>query len=205
LVSTNAISNASDLYELKREDLLRLDGFADKSANNLIVSIEKSQSTTLQRFIYSLGIREVGEATALNLSTHFKSLEKLMLATEEELLEINDIGPVASLHIANYFKSNNGSSLINKLINLGMVLQNPLDNKNSKLGSEIVVITGSFSSIARSQLKEELIRLGAKVSSSVSSNTTMLIAGEKPGSKLSKAEALEISILDEEQAMELLS
>ena len=205
LVSIKAISNASDLYELKKEDLLRLDGFADKSANNLIVSIEKSKSTTLQRFIYSLGIREVGEATALNLSTHFKSLERLMLATEEELLEINDIGPVASLHIANYFKSNDGLSLIEKLMNLGMILQNPLDNTNSKLGSEIVVITGSFSGIARSQLKEELIRLGAKVSSSVSSNTTMLIAGEKPGSKLAKAEALGISVLDEEQAMELLS
>ena len=121
------------------------------------------------------------------------------------LVEINDIGPVASLHIANYFKSNDGLSLIEKLMNLGMILQNPLDNTNSKLGSEIVVITGSFSGIARSQLKEELIRLGAKVSSSVSSNTTMLIAGEKPGSKLAKAEALEISVLDEEQAMELLS
>ena len=205
LVSIHTISDVSDLYQLQKEDLLKLNGFAEKSANNLIASIEKSKSTTLQRFIYSLGIREVGEATALNLSTHFRSLKRLMNATEEELLEINDIGPVASLHIATYFKSIEGVHLIERLMNSGLLLQNPIENTNSKLGSDVVVITGSFSGISRSQLKEELIRLGAKVSSSVSSNTTMLIAGDKPGSKLTKAEALGVSILDEEQALELLS
>ncbi len=128
-----------------------------------------------------------------------------MNAKEEELLEINDIGPVASLYIADYFKSIEGRNLIQRLMNLKILLQNPIENTNSKLGEHIVVITGSFSDISRSQLKEELIRLGAKVSSSVSSNTTILIAGDKPGSKLTKAEALGVNILDEEQALELLN
>ena len=205
LVNIGTVNDASDLYELKKTDLLELDGFAEKSANNLLASIEKSKSTTLQRFVYSLGIREVGEATALNLSVHFRSLEKLMNATEEELIEINDIGPVASLHIVSFFKSIEGRDLIQRLMKLEILLQNPIENTNSKLGKHIVVITGSFSDISRSQLKEELIRLGAKVSSSVSSNTTILIAGEKPGSKLTKAEALGVDILDEEQALKLLN
>ena len=205
LVNIGTVNDASDLYELKKTDLLELDGFAEKSANNLLASIEKSKSTTLQRFVYSLGIREVGEATALNLSVHFRSLEKLMNATEEELIEINDIGPVASLHIASFFKSIEGSDLIQRLMKLEILLQNPIENTNSKLGKHIIVITGSFSDISRSQLKEELIRLGAKVSSSVSSNTTILIAGDKPGSKLTKAEALGVDILDEEQALKLLN
>ena len=205
LVNIGTVNDASDLYELKKTDLLELDGFAEKSANNLLTSIEKSKSTTLQRFVYSLGIREVGEATALNLSVHFRSLEKLMNATEEELIEINDIGPVASLHIVSFFKSIEGRDLIQRLMKLEILLQNPIENTNSKLGKHIVVITGSFSDISRSQLKEELIRLGAKVSSSVSSNTTILIAGDKPGSKLTKAEALGVDILDEEQALKLLN
>ena len=128
-----------------------------------------------------------------------------MNATEEELIEINDIGPVASLHIASFFKSIEGSDLIRRLMKQEILLQNPIENTNSKLGKHIVVITGSFSDISRSQLKEELIRLGAKVSSSVSSNTTILIAGDKPGSKLTKAEALGVDILDEEQALKLLN
>ena len=205
LINIKTINDASDLFKLKKEDLLGLDGFAEKSANNLIISVEKSKKTTLQRFVYSLGIREVGDATALNLSSYFKSLEQLMRASEEELLEINDIGPIASRHIADYFKSNEGVGLIERLIKSGIVLENPIENINSKLGDHVVVITGSFSSISRSQLKEEFIRLGAKVSSSVSSKTTILVAGNKPGSKLTKAEALGVNILDEEQALELLS
>jgi DNA ligase (NAD+) len=205
LVNIGTVNDASDLYELKKTDLLELDGFAEKSANNLLASIEKSKSTTLQRFVYSLGIREVGEATALNLSVHFRSLEKLMNATEEELIEINDIGPVASFHIASFFKSIEGSGLIQRLMKLEILLKNPIENTNSKLGKHIVVITGSFSDISRSQLKDDLIRLGAKVTSSVSSNTTILIAGDKPGSKLTKAEALGVDILDEEQALKLLN
>ena len=205
LVNIGTVNDASDLYEIKKTDLLELDGFAEKSANNLLASIEKSKSTTLQRFIYSLGIREVGEATALNLSVHFRSLEKLMNATEEELIEINDIGPVASFHIASFFKSIEGSDLIQRLMKLEILLENPIENTTSKLGKHIVVITGSFSDISRSQLKDELIRLGAKVTSSVSSNTTILIAGDKPGSKLTKAEALGVDILDEEQALKLLN
>tara|TARA_B110001454_G_scaffold37213_1_gene36754 strand:+ start:1051 stop:3075 length:2025 start_codon:yes stop_codon:yes gene_type:complete len=205
LVNLKAIDDPSDLYGLRKEVLVELDGFADKSATNLINSIKESKTTTLQRFIYSLGIREVGEATALNLSIYFKSLDKIMSASEDELLEINDIGPIASRYIAGYFRSREGLDLLDKFKSCGIVLENPAGNTDLKLGDQIIVITGSFSNISRRQLKEELIRLGAKVSSSVSSKSTILIAGEKPGSKLSKAKDLGVNILDEEKALDLLS
>ena len=205
LVRKSLISDFSDLYTLKKIDLLGLEGFAEKSAKNLLDAIERSKKTTLTRFIYALGIREVGEATALNLSLNFQNIEKLLLASKEELIEINDIGPIAADHIFNFLAKKDNQNLIRKLLRLGIELEEVQVQSKNLFSSKVVVITGSFTDIARSQLKEELIRSGARVSSSVSSRTDYLIAGEKPGSKLNKAIELGVEVLEEDNVLELLN
>jgi DNA ligase (NAD+) len=204
LVQQSLISDFSDLYTLEKKDLLELEGFAEKSASKLLASIENTKETTLSRFIYALGIREVGEATALNLSLNFQNIDKFMLASKEELIEINDIGPIATDHIFDFLSKKDNQNLISKLLKLGIKFQEVKVQSDNLFSSKVVVITGSFTNIARSQLKEELIRSGARVSSSVSSRTDYLVAGEKPGSKLKKAVDLEIEVLDEDNVLKIL-
>ena len=204
LVLKELISDFSDLYTLKKKDLLGLEGFAEKSASKLLTSIENSKETTLSRFIYALGIREVGEATALNLSLNFQNIDKFLLASKEELIEINDIGPIAADHIFNFLSKKSNQNQIKRLLKLGVQLQEVKIQSDNLFSSKVVVITGSFNSIARSQLKEELIRSGARVSSSVSSRTDFLVAGEKPGSKLKKALDLGIEVLEEDNVLRIL-
>ena len=205
LVEKNLVSNFADLFRLEIKDIIDLEGFGEKSATNLIRSIQESRETTLPRFIYSLGIREVGEATAMNLALNFNNITNFLSAKEEDLLEINDIGPVASNFIKEFLALEENISLVEDLITLGVNPKEVEIKGDNPFSSKSIVITGSFNSIARSQLKEELIRVGAKVSSSVSSKTEYLIAGEKPGSKLKKATDLQITILDEEEALKLLN
>ncbi len=204
LVYNNLVSNLPDLYLLKKTDLLELEGFAEKSASKLLNSIENSKETTLARFIYALGIREVGEATALSLSLNFLNIERFLLASKEELIEINDIGPIAADHISNYLSKKDNQNQIKKLLKLGIKLQEVQIQSDNLLSAKVVVITGSFTGIARSQLKEELIRVGARVSSSVSKRTDYLVAGEKPGSKLKKALELGIEVLEEDDVLRIL-
>ena len=204
LVQNNLVSSLPDLYLLKKKDLLELEGFAEKSASKLLNSIENSKETTLSRFIYALGIREVGEATALNLSLNFLNIERFLLASKEELIEINDIGPIAADHIFNYLSKKDNQNQIKKLLKLGIKLQEVQIQSDNLLSAKVVVITGSFVGIARSQLKEELIRAGARVSSNVSKRTHYLVAGEKPGSKLKKALDLGIEVLEEDDVLRIL-
>ena len=204
LVQNNLVSSLPDLYLLKKKDLLELEGFAEKSASKLLNSIENSKETTLSRFIYALGIREVGEATALSLSLNFLNIERFLLASKEELIEINDIGPIAADHISNYLSKKDNQNQIKKLLKLGIKLQKVQIQSDNLLSTKVVVITGSFVGIARSQLKEELIRAGARVSSSVSKRTDYLVAGEKPGSKLKKALDLEVEVLEEDDVLRIL-
>ena len=204
LVQNNLVSSLPDLYLLKKKDLLELEGFAEKSASKLLNSIENSKETTLSRFIYALGIREVGEATALSLSLNFLNIERFLLASKEELIEINDIGPIAADHISNYLSKKDNQNQIKKLLKLGIELQEVQIQSDNLLSAKVVVITGSFAGIARSQLKEELIRAGARVSSSVSKRTDYLVAGEKPGSKLKKALDLEVEVLEEDDVLRIL-
>ena len=204
LVERGLVTNFADLFRLKKDDLLNLEGFKEKSATNLINSINSSRETTLARFIYSLGIREVGEATALNLALNFNNIANFLGATEDDLLEINDIGPVASKFILEFLSFKGNMDLIEDLLQLGVNPQEIRIENNNLFSSKSVVITGSFTSIARSQLKEELIRVGARVASSVSAKTDFLVVGENPGSKLKKANELEIDILEEEEALKLL-
>ena len=205
LVQKSLISDFSDLYNLNKEALVELEGFAEKSATNLLESIEKSKETTLARFIYALGIREVGEATALNLSINFQDIDKLLMASKEELIEINDIGPIVADHIFEFFSNGDNKELIDKLLKSGVIFQEVQAQSDNLFSSKVIVITGSFKGIARSQLKEELIRSGARVSGSVSSRTDYLIAGEKPGSKLKKAIDLGIEVLEEDKVLEILA
>ncbi len=204
LVERGLVSNFADLFKLKKEDILKLDGFRDKSATNLIDSINAAKDTTLARFIYSLGIREVGEATALNLALNFNNIAAFLVATEDDLLEINDIGPVASKFILEFLSKKENIKLVNDLLHLGVSPQDIKIEDNHPFSSKSIVITGSFTNIARSQLKEELIRVGARVTSSVSAKTDFLVSGEKPGSKLKKANDLGIKVLEEEEALMLL-
>ena len=204
LVERGLVSNFADLFKLKKDDILKLDGFRDKSATNLLDSINAAKDTTLARFIYSLGIREVGEATALNLALNFNNIAAFLVATEEDLLEINDIGPVASKFILEFLSKKENIKLVNDLLHLGVSPEDIKIEDNHPFSSKSIVITGSFTNIARSQLKEELIRVGARVTSSVSAKTDFLVSGEKPGSKLKKATDLGIKILEEEEALKLL-
>ena len=170
----------------------------------MLDSINTAKNTTLARFIYSLGIREVGEATALNLALNFNNIAAFLVATEDDLLEINDIGPVASKFILEFLSKKENIKLVNDLLHLGVSPEDIKIEDNHPFSSKSIVITGSFTNIARSQLKEELIRVGARVTSSVSAKTDFLVSGEKPGSKLKKATDLGIKILEEEEALKLL-
>ena len=205
LVDKKLVLNFADLFRLDIKDIINLEGFGEKSATNLIKSIQASKDTNLSRFIYSLGIREVGEATAMNLALNFNNISKFLAADEQDFLEINDIGPVASNYIKEFLASDENINLVKDLIALGVNPKEMEVKNDNPFSSKSIVITGSFNNIARSQLKEELIRVGARVSSSVSSKTEYLIAGEKPGSKLKKAADLQITILDEEEALKLLN
>ena len=205
LVANHLVKDFSDLFKLQAEELLKLEGFAEKSATNLIESIEASKETTLPRLIYSLGIREVGEATAMNLAINFQNIENFMACSQEDLLEINDVGPIASKFITDYLSDKANTDVIRNLLNLGVNPKEVKIENDNLFSSKSVVITGSFNSIARSQLKEELIRLGARVNSSVSSKTDFLVVGDKPGSKLTKAKELNIRVIEEDEFLEMLN
>ena len=205
LVANHLVKDFSDLFKLQAEELLKLEGFAEKSATNLIESIEASKETTLPRLIYSLGIREVGEATAMNLAINFQNIENFIACSQEDLLEINDVGPIASKFITDYLSDKVNTDVIRNLLNLGVNPKEVKIENDNLFSSKSVVITGSFNSIARSQLKEELIRLGARVNSSVSSKTDFLVVGDKPGSKLTKAKELNIRVIEEDEFLEMLN
>ena len=205
LILKELINDVSDLYKLKDEELINLQGFAAKSASNLIESIDASKETTLQRFIYALGIREVGESTALNLALNYQTIDMLIKATEEDLIEINDIGPVAAKFIYEYFSKESSSKLVTSLLPSGIQLAFPQKKFDSNFGQKTIVMTGSFNSVSRNQLKEQLQNRGAKVTSNVSSKTDVLIVGNNPGSKLAKARELEIEILTEQEIIDLIN
>lgn len=198
LVDEGLISDAADLYTLTIEQLTNMDRMGEKSANNLIAALEESKSITLPRFIFSLGIREVGEATARSLANHFGNLEKIMAATSEELEKVPDVGPVVARHIETFDHQPHNRDVIDKLINNG-VHWDDIDVTRSDeqpLAGKVIVLTGALS-MPRGEAKDKLQAMGAKVSGSVSKKTTVVIAGADAGSKLTKATELDILVLDE--------
>ena len=207
LVDSQLINDPSDLYELTLEQLSDLERMGGKSAANLIESLEKSKSTTFARFLYALGIREVGEVTASALTEHFRSLEELISADENALLEISDVGVVVAKNIKKFFNDIKNQTIVARLIGIGI---NWPDNDNAVgkgtlLEGQTVVLTGSLTSMTRNEAKEILRAMGAKVTSSVSKSTNLVIAGDAPGSKVDKARSLGIEIYDESAWLKLLN
>ncbi len=207
LVDSQLINDPADLYELTLEQLSGLERMGGKSAANLIESLEKSKSTTFARFLYALGIREVGEVTASALTEHFSSLEELISADENALLEISDVGVVVAKNIKKFFNDIKNQTIVARLIGIGINWPD-YDNavgKGALLEGQTVVLTGSLTSMTRNEAKEILRVMGAKVTSSVSKSTNLVIAGDAPGSKVDKARSLGIEIYDESAWLKLLN
>lgn len=207
LLVTNLVSDIAGVYQLTAKQLLTLERMGEKSAQNLLNAIEKSKSTTLHRFLYGLGIRDVGEATALNLVQHFGQLHSLMVADEATLEEVSDIGPIVAANIAGFFRQRHNQELIAKLQELGVHWkeQAGIQIDSRPLKQKTFVLTGTLDSMSREEAKEKLQHLGAKVSNSVSSKTAYVVAGKEPGSKLEKAQSLGVSILSEEAFLEWIN
>ncbi len=203
LLDVGLIKDASDLFFLKREDLEVLERFDVKSAQNLIESIDVSRQISLGRFIYSLGIRHVGEETAMSLAVAFGSLEAIKKASKEDLISVSDIGDVVAESIEKYFKEEKNKNLIARILESGVKIDEKIVLLK-KLSGKIFVLTGTMESLTRDQAKEKIRSLGGKISSSVSKNTDYLVAGLNPGSKIKKANSFGVKILSEKDFLELI-
>lgn len=205
LVDQKLVETVADLYSLQLPQLANLERMADKSAQNILTELEKSKHTTLARFLYALGIREVGEATAKELARFYKDIDPLLSATIEDLQQLSDIGPVVSQHIVNFFHEKHNQQIIKKLLEVGISWPKADEKqKELPLQNKTFVLTGTLHSMTRDQAKDTLESLGAKVAGSVSAKTSYVVVGEDAGSKLKKAKDLGVEILDEEQFILLL-
>ena len=207
LVDEGMVETIADLYHLRVSDLVSLEGMGEKSAGNLVDAIDGTRQPELHRLIYALGIREVGEATAKALARHFRSLEALMAASEEELQEIEDIGPIVASHIRGFFAEPHNRDIITRLQEAGVAPKAPpqAHEADSPFAGKTVVVTGTLSELSRDQAREALEACGAKVTGSVSARTDFLVAGEAAGSKLTKAQKLGVTVLDEDAFLGMLS
>ncbi|MDX1453829.1 MAG: NAD-dependent DNA ligase LigA [Gammaproteobacteria bacterium] len=199
-VDADLLHSPADIYRLRKhaDTLKEWDGLGEKSVDKLLASIEKSRATTLPRFLFGLGIREVGEATAQQLALHFGSLDKLMSAEIENLVQVPDVGPIVASRIHDFFSESHNRSVIKDLV--AALRWDDLDSVGDgprPLEGLTFVITGTLDSMTRDEAKQQLQALGAKVTGSVSKKTDFLVAGEAAGSKLAKAESLGVPVLDE--------
>ena len=206
LIDEGLIETVADLYSLKQQQLAPLERMGDKSAANLISAIEKSKETTLSRFLFSLGIMNVGETTAQNLAAYFGTLEKLSKADLESLIEVPDVGPVVAESIFLFFKQKHNRAVIKNLQKRGV---NWPDEQGVEKGEQLLagktfVITGTLTNLTRDEAKSRLVSLGGKVTGSVSKKTDYVVVGTDPGSKFDKAQSLGVAILDEEHLLALL-
>lgn len=206
LVDREQIHTPADLFKLDLNILMRLERMGAKSAENALNSLEKAKKTTLARFIFALGIREVGEATALNLANHFKTLEAIQQATLEQLREVDDVGDVVANRIYLFWREPHNLAVVQDLIAQGVHWEavEVKTAEDNPLKGKTVVLTGTLTTMGRDQAKALLQQLGAKVSGSVSAKTDFVIAGESAGSKLSKAQELGVRILSEEDFTKFL-
>ena len=206
LVDQNLVNNVADVFRLTAEQLTELERMGTRSAEKLVLAINKAKSTTLPRFLYALGIREVGEATALALANHFGNLEPLETATEAQLLAVADVGPVVASHIATFFANPDSIALINELRQAGITWPAIEGGGQARpLDGQTFVLTGTLEAMSRDEAKAQLLELGAKVAGSVSKKTSCVVAGPGAGSKLDKARELDIRIIDEPAFLEMLS
>ncbi|MDZ7788445.1 MAG: NAD-dependent DNA ligase LigA [Halofilum sp. (in: g-proteobacteria)] len=206
LVERDLVEHVDQLFSLSHEELVGLDRLADKSARNLLDALEAAKKTTLARFVYALGIREVGEATAKALAAHFGKLDALMEASEEQLCEVPDVGPVVAHSIRTFFEQPHNREVITALRAAGLSWTEgePTGGGPKPLAGSTYVLTGSLEGMTREAASERLQALGAKVTGSVSKKTTAVIAGADPGSKVDKARDLDVPVLGEADLRELL-
>jgi DNA ligase (NAD+) len=208
LVEQQLVSTPADLFKLGFGMLAALERFADKSAQNLIDSLNHAKATTLPRFIFALGIRQVGESTAKELARHFGSLDALMAADAARLLEVRDVGPIVAESLAQFFAEPHNVEVIEQLRAAGVHWQEGPGIETAppgKLAGKTIVLTGTLPTLSRDDAKALLEAQGAKVAGSVSAKTSYLVAGEDAGSKLTKAEALGVPVLDEAGMRALLA
>jgi DNA ligase (NAD+) len=206
LVDRDWVRTPADLFSLDQEKLATLDRMGEKSAQKLRSAIEASKQTSLPRFLYSLGIRDVGEATALALARHFGEVAALRRAEAEEIQRVEDVGPVVAGNVAAYFRDPENSSIVDRLLAAGLNWPAPAPTlARAELAGKTFVLTGTLESLTREQAQEAVVRLGGKVSGSVSKKTDYVVAGAEAGSKLKKAETLGVAVLDEAAFLKLLN
>ncbi|KFZ30324.1 NAD-dependent DNA ligase LigA [Pseudidiomarina salinarum] len=206
LVEREWLKSPADLYRLRARELAHLPRMGEKSAENIAAAIAASKETTLPRFLYALGIREVGEATAANLAVHFAELDSLMQAAPEQLEEVPDVGAVVASHIYQFFREEHNQQVISELQELGVnwPAVEKLATSEATLAGNTYVLTGTLTQMTRDEAKQALQARGAKVSGSVSAKTTAVVAGDNAGSKLAKAEQLGVPVLSEDDLQKLL-
>lgn len=201
------VSDPGDIYRLSPEQLIGLERMAERSVTKLLAAIGKSKATTLARFLYALGIPEVGEATARNLSAQFRSLDSLMDATEEQLMAVEDVGPTMAGHIRRFFAEPHNRQVIRQLRQAGVHWEESIETApggEMPLQGKTFVVTGTLDSMGRDEVETRIRELGGKATGSVTKKTDFVVVGENPGSKLTKARSLGVTILDEEAFRKLL-
>ena len=204
LFEAGLVKNFADLYKLQKPALIELERMAEKSADNVIQAIEASKNRPLWRFIAALGIRHIGGQSAQILAEHFSSLDKLMKATQQELVDIDQIGPTMAESVFKYFRDSKNKLVIDELLAAGMKSEQPKTRRSDKLAGKTIVVTGTLENFTRQQIEKTIRQAGAKSSSSVSKKTDFVLAGNNPGSKLDKARKLGVKVIDEKQFLELL-
>jgi DNA ligase (NAD+) len=205
LVGEGLVSDIPDIFSLTRQDLAGLDGWGDKSADNAIAAIAKAKDTTLSRLLGALGVRYVGEVTAELLSRHFSTLDALLVATQEDLLEIEGIGEQVAASLVDYLSDPSTQQMLKRLQDLGVVISAPVDGEEPKLlDGKVFLFTGTLESMSRNEAKQLVKELGGQVVSGMSKRVTHLVAGSKGGNKLKKAAEMEIPVLDQEKFFALV-
>lgn len=206
LMKEGLISDPADIFKLKQGDLVPLERFAEQSAENTIRAIEQAKIISLDKFIFGLGIRHVGEESAINLANHFTSLEKIKRTGIEDLLKVKDTGNVMAESIYHWFRDSKNIELLKKLKNVGIKIQNPKPKlqRKSKLQNKTIVLTGELESMTRDEAKEKIRQLGGDISGSVSKNTDFIVVGSEPGSKYERAKELGVKIISEDKFLKLL-
>ncbi len=205
LVDENLVKNIADLYYLKKEDIVPLEKFAEKSADNLIEEIEASKDQELPNFLFGLGIPQVGQKTAQILAKNFKTLDNLKEADKQNLEEIPDIGPKAAQEIIDFFGSEDNLKMIDRMKQAGLKLSNPYAEDDLPLDGQTFVFTGGLENWTRSEAKEAVQKLGAEVATTVTNDTDYVVVGTNPGSKLNQAQQKNIQTLNEKEFKEILS